>query len=166
MAISTDIILGVSRAADEAKRQAAVTRLEEMGVKSNATAQAASAAADADEAWAAEVRRAAASVPQPASVTSAPGISGQKETNAADQKKDVYVKFEALLVQNMIEAMMPNDLESVFGSGTAGKVWKSMLAEQVSMEIARTGTLGIAKQIAGGEAARMAAATDTKADKG
>jgi Rod binding domain-containing protein len=36
------------------------------------------------------------------------------------------------------------------GSGTAGKMWKSMLAEKIAAEIARTGTLGIAKQLASG----------------
>jgi Rod binding domain-containing protein len=62
----------------------------------------------------------------------------------------VHVQFEALLLQNMVEAMMPEDSEALMGSGTAGKMWKSMLAEKIAAEIARTGTLGIAKQLASG----------------
>jgi flagellar protein FlgJ len=57
---------------------------------------------------------------------------------------------------------MPRDSEAMFGSGTAGMIWKSMLAEKVAAEIARTGTLGIAKQIAAGEAVRSAAAAPSK----
>jgi Rod binding domain-containing protein len=75
------------------------------------------------------------------------------------------MQFEAVLLQNMIEAMMPEDDSAVYGSGTAGSVWKSMMAEKVATEIARTGRLGIAKQIAAGEvAAHPTAPTSPKAN--
>jgi Rod binding domain-containing protein len=77
------------------------------------------------------------------------------------------VQFEAVLLQNMIEAMLPKDSEALMGSGTAGNMWKSMLAEKIAAEIARTGTIGIAKQIASGPAASSATAfsAQSKVDK-
>jgi Rod binding domain-containing protein len=57
----------------------------------------------------------------------------------------------------MVESMMPEDSQAMFGSGTAGSVWKSMLAEKVAAEIARSGVIGIAKQVAAAEAAVQAA---------
>lgn len=172
MAISTDIVLGVSRAADAERQRAAAARLQSLSGQPAGTAETAASAAaesvtttgsttqggeaDTATAWDAVVRKAIADAGE-ARVPFAPEIGGDQAASATGHKKDAYVQFEALLVQNMIEAMMPDDLESVFGAGTAGKVWKSMLAEQVAMEIARTGTIGIAKQIADGEAALKAA---------
>ncbi len=58
--------------------------------------------------------------------------------------KDAYVEFEAFVLQSFVEAMLPKDAESVFGSGTAGSYWKSMLAEKLGMELAKSGGIGIA----------------------
>ncbi|MCL4766652.1 MAG: rod-binding protein [Hyphomicrobiaceae bacterium] len=43
--------------------------------------------------------------------------------------------------------MLPRGSGSVFGEGTAGMLWKSMLAEQIAMELARGGGIGIARMI-------------------
>lgn len=161
MAANTDIVLGVTRAVDSAKREAAVSRLEKLSGQANGTADAAAQPADPADAWEAEVRRAAADTSRSATFVPPSGATG-----AFSDKSSAYVQFEALLLQTMIEAMMPKDAEAVFGSGTAGKVWKSMLAEKVALEIAQTGSLGIAKQIAAGPAfsAPIATSTSTKAD--
>jgi len=55
--------------------------------------------------------------------------------------------FEAFVLQSFVEAMLPRDAERVFGGGTAGDIWKSMLAEQVAKELARSGGIGIAGMI-------------------
>jgi len=110
--------------------------------------------AEPASAWSTELRIAAANTSRPARFLSAADTT--KGTPGQD-KKDVYVQFEALLLKNMVEAMMPEDAEAVFGSGTAGKIWKSMLAEKVAEQIARSGSIGIAKQIAAGEASSAAA---------
>lgn len=57
-------------------------------------------------------------------------------------------KFEALMMQQMVEGILPEDAESVFGSGTAGGIWKSMLAEQIGNQMAARGGIGIAELIA------------------
>ncbi len=115
--------------------------------------------------WEATVRQTVADTSQDGPFAMATGVP-----RAGGDGKDPYVQFEALLLQNMIEAMMPDESVAVFGSGTAGKVWKSMLAEKVALEIAETGELGIAKQLAADRAATAAAiasspSTPTKADK-
>jgi hypothetical protein len=166
MTSGPDLILGVSRAADTAKQREAAARLERLSRPAGAevaTSDWASGTIPADSSsdWSTELRRAAiaqsdkTSVPNPV-----PAADGSA-------KPDAYVQFEALLLQNMVEAMMPQDSESMFGSGTAGGMWKSMLAEKVAAEIARSGATGIAKQMAAAEGERTAAASknQVKVDK-
>lgn len=76
-----------------------------------------------------------------------------EKTSASPGGKDPYVEFEAFVLQSFIEAMLPKNAESVFGSGTAGGIWKSMLAEKLGAELARSGGIGIAQTIAASKAA-------------
>ncbi len=80
------------------------------------------------------------------------GVSAGKARVSADGK-DPYVEFEAFVLQSFIEVMLPKDAESVFGSGTAGGIWKSMLAEKLGAELAKSGGIGIAQTVAAGKAA-------------
>lgn len=59
-------------------------------------------------------------------------------------------QFEAFVLQTFVQAMLPEDGEAVFGRGTAGSVWKSMLAEHIAGELARSGGIGIADSLAPG----------------
>ena len=59
-----------------------------------------------------------------------------------------YQSFEAMTLSTLIEASMPNDASDVFGSGTAGSVWKSMLAQQLGVQMAKAGGIGLATQLA------------------
>lgn len=59
-----------------------------------------------------------------------------------------YVQFEAFVLQNFIQSIMPQQASAVFGEGTAGEVWKSMLAEKIALQVAEAGGVGIAKMIA------------------
>jgi Rod binding domain-containing protein len=126
-----------------------VSRLEALsGTEKVAPADIAAPAAESVPAWSTDVSVAAADTSQPPRLVSTTAAS-----KGSGAKNGVYVEFEALLLQNMVESMMPEDAQAVFGSGTAGKIWKSMLAENIAAEIARSGTLGIAKQIAAGPTA-------------
>lgn len=53
-------------------------------------------------------------------------------------------KFEAFVLRSFVESMLPDADSSYFGTGTAGEVWRSMLAEQIGNEIAAGGGIGIA----------------------
>jgi hypothetical protein len=59
-----------------------------------------------------------------------------------------FRRFEAFVLQSFVETMLPDGAEHVFGSGNAGAIWKSFLAEQIGQEIADAGGIGIAEQVA------------------
>jgi hypothetical protein len=67
-----------------------------------------------------------------------------------DRWLDAYGQFEAFVLQTFVQSMLPKNATSVFGSGTAGEVWKSMLAEKMGGELARSGQVGIARRLAAG----------------
>jgi peptidoglycan hydrolase FlgJ len=57
-------------------------------------------------------------------------------------------QFEAFVLQTFIQSMFPKDASHVFGEGIAGSYWSSMLAEQIAGQMAKSGGIGIAGQIA------------------
>lgn len=58
-----------------------------------------------------------------------------------------YQKFESFVLQSFVQSMLPSDNESFYGGGTAGNIWRSMLAEQLGDQLARSGGIGIAKML-------------------
>jgi peptidoglycan hydrolase FlgJ len=142
VAINTpsDILLDVAAAAHPGKLRAATQRLEETGSeKPGAAFTAALETMDRAKAAGAAPQRAAA----PQHGRTAVLLPRESQAKA-------HEKFEAFFLQNAVEAMLPQDAENVFGSGTAGDIWRSMLAEQIAAEIARGMKFGIAEQLAGG----------------
>ena len=99
------------------------------------------ATADHSAAQAAEAQQSGAVNGPPVRVIKAPA-SGE-----------VYRKFEAFILQTFVETMLPKESEEVFGKGTAGGVWKSMLAEQLGAQLAKGNGIGIAKQLAAAQPA-------------
>jgi peptidoglycan hydrolase FlgJ len=134
---ATDIVADVAQAADPQRLRSAMRRLAEASpgepVRKNEFAT-----------HVAQIgpRAATAIAPKPAVPAqisgSAPPISGMPE--AAQ-------KFEAFLLQSFVEAILPKD-DRVFGRGTAGGVWRSMTAEQVGAQLAKSGVLGLEKILA------------------
>ncbi|MFD2236339.1 rod-binding protein [Aureimonas populi] len=57
-------------------------------------------------------------------------------------------QFEGFVLRTFVEAMLPQENTSFFGSGTAGGIWRSMLAEKLGDEIAAAGGIGIAEMLA------------------
>jgi hypothetical protein len=153
----SDIVLDVARASDPQKYRAAVDRLMQLGGAE--TTKGASAASNATSA-AAE----AFSLPspaQPAPVSVAKEFASSKTASALstatatvkqaatgnDKSAAAYQKFEAFLLQTFVEAMLPKDASNVYGSGTAGDIWRSMFAEHIANELAASTKLGIAERI-------------------
>jgi hypothetical protein len=68
--------------------------------------------------------------------------------SAADPAMAPASQFEAFVLQTFIQSMFPKDAEHVFGEGIAGGYWSSMLAEQIAGEIAKSGGIGIAAEVA------------------
>lgn len=90
-----------------------------------------------------------------ASSTPAGGGGHTPFVKAANSDSTVYRKFEAFVLQMFVESMLPQNASDIFGKGTAGTIWRSMLAEQIGNEMAKGDGIGIAKQLA-----RSRSATD------
>jgi Rod binding domain-containing protein len=93
----------------------------------------------------------------PAAVDLRPVASGQGGLAAMPSAKagkaaEAFRQFEAFVLQSFIETMLPKNAEVVFGKGSAGAIWKSMLAEKLADQISRSGGVGIAQRIAGASA--------------
>jgi peptidoglycan hydrolase FlgJ len=75
-----------------------------------------------------------------------------------DKLGQAKTQFEAMMLNSFVGELLPKDTGEVFGQGMAGDMWRSMLAEQVSMQIAKSGKLGLARRLfATHEFARRAA---------
>lgn len=152
MAISTktDIVLGVSLAADPLKYMEAVDRLRQL----DPSKQKEFAALLAEQGQSGNNPSlpgdpSASAGPEDA-LNSGPPVpaSARAAVRRKAGPKDVYGQLEAFIMQTFIQSMLPNNATSVFGKGTAGEVWKSMLAEKLGGEVARSGQLGIASRLA------------------
>lgn len=155
MAISppSDIVLEVARAADPALRREAADRL----------GGAAAASAASFEATLAEAGSGAAvSAPAPAAPRlpfDATGalVSLRNRQAIASPALDPYEQFEGFVLQSFVQSMLPSDT-GLFGRGTAGEIWRSMLAEGLGKQMASAGGIGIAE--------RLAAASETAGSRG
>jgi Rod binding domain-containing protein len=63
---------------------------------------------------------------------------------SADKNRKANQQFEAMILRNFVEDMMPKATANQYGEGTAGEVWRSMQADFMSQEIAKSGGVGIA----------------------
>lgn len=83
------------------------------------------------------------------------GSNEQSVPHAGDDAalRDSHRRFEAMVLQMFVQSMLPSDAEQVFGSGTAGEMWKSMMAEQLGEMIAKGGGVGIASYLSRRDAA-------------
>ena len=143
MAISppTDLVLDVVRAAEPATARLAAAKLERMAYAAGAADGVegrpfADALDNADSEY--------TDVPALPGGTGEARVAMHNATSVNHGSLSPAQKFEAMILQQFVDGMMPDDAESVYGSGTAGGIWKSMLAEQISTQIAARGGIGIA----------------------
>jgi flagellar protein FlgJ len=144
----SDILSDVAAAAHPGKLREATQRLETAGAEAAAaTANFAAALNTASGAKApAAASLAASQTPGalPTATTKAPAAPIPLQS-----KEEALKKFEAFFLQTFVDSVLPKNAQSVFGSGTAGEVWRSMLAEHVAVEIAKSSKFGIAERLAG-----------------
>ena len=145
-----DLVLDVLQAADPVTQRAATAKLD------------ASRSSDADfgvtlDSQAGKATATASAADDQSSAKTAPaemGSQGSVNTTApvqvikASSSGDVYRKFEAFVLQVFVETMLPEKAQDIFGKGTAGGIWRSMLAEQLGNQLAKGKGIGIAKQLA------------------
>jgi flagellar protein FlgJ len=79
---------------------------------------------------------------------------------AVNPKEKAYQQFEASILRSFVEEMLPKATENVYGEGTAGNVWRSMQADFMSQELAKSGGIGIASTLARLDEARARSQPD------
>jgi peptidoglycan hydrolase FlgJ len=142
-----DLIVDVMAAADPASQRIAATKLERLA--STADQNFSAAVDEKIEAGGLEQGRAPAAAGGVAHGNPPDDGTGHATiVKGTNSDSAVYRKFEAFVLQTFVESMLPQDASDVFGKGTAGTIWRSMLAEQISNEMAKGNGIGIAKQLA------------------
>jgi len=144
MAISppSDIVMDVVNAADPTRVQEAQEKL-----RTQTATLAAARLTRQDQGFATNVASLDKAVGLRLDRTNAPHTLDTLDTKTVSSEKqtpETYRKFEAMVLQNFLKYMMPNDSEDVYGKGMAGDIWKSMSAEQIANSIAKRGGIGIA----------------------
>jgi peptidoglycan hydrolase FlgJ len=145
----SDIILDVARAADPDRYRVAADRLTRMGSASP------SEKADFAAIFGALTGSATAS--------GSPGVSaraqsvsdrllhaewhGSEAHSGPASAETAQRDLEGMLLQNVIESILPKDSGGLYGGGVAGGMWRSVLAEQIGAQIARSGGIGIAGRL-------------------
>lgn len=89
-----------------------------------------------------------------------PAIAPRQSSHAgAAPAAGVARDFEAAMLGPMMEAMLPSEDAAVWGSGRGGHMWRSLFAQELAAEIARSGGVGIAELVEGFVAERTGADT-------
>jgi Rod binding domain-containing protein len=134
----SDIVLEVARAADPQRAAAVAQRLSALATDAPS--------AEADFTAALEKTRSAS----PAPVEGAPDMRariGSAGADPNDRVRKVQVQFEAALLNNFVGEMLPKDAPETYGQGLAGEMWRSLLAEKISNQIAASGALGLGERL-------------------
>lgn len=136
---ATDLILDVVNAANPAVAQKAEALLEAASIRKSGQAAATPAF---------EQQLLASSDPSslPESSRSA-GLGETARHSMQDKAAQSYQRFEAMILQSFIGSMLPKDSEEFYGKGTAGEIWKGMMAEQLGAALAKGGGIGIAERM-------------------
>jgi peptidoglycan hydrolase FlgJ len=154
----SDIVLDVASAADPAKVRLATERLAKLAADPTATANFADTLASTKSA-----ARPSVSFNTPA-LTSGLGNARNAISRPEVDKAQVYQKFEAVLLQNFVSSILPKDTE-LFGDKNSADIYRSMMAEQLANQLAKSGRLGIAKQIMGAHPPGQSHAQPVKTDE-
>ena len=157
---SSDLVLGAVLAADPARYRAAAQRLQRLGSAGGGEPASPAATSSWQAAATAAAEPPAPPTPPPAG-TSLPAASARPAARQAGKSPDAFAKLEAFVLQTFIQTMLPANSEALFGKGTAGEVWRSMLAEKLGDELARSNQVGLAKRLAAGRIGAAAGATAT-----
>jgi peptidoglycan hydrolase FlgJ len=131
----SDIVLDVLNAADPTKAEAATQRLNALGSGVRAT----------DDFT--KVLDTAASSASVGGLADARNRLMNKALADTQKTARAKVDFEASLLSNLVGEMLPKDMDSVYGQGTAGDIWRSMMGDQIAHQIAKSGRLGIADRL-------------------
>jgi peptidoglycan hydrolase FlgJ len=125
----SDIVFDVAKAADPAKCRAASERLANNGAASPAQSGS----------FAFTLNSAIAGVPDASSLSAS---AASKQPQQRNPGTIAHKGLEQLVWKTLVESMLPKDSPVLFGSGTAGDIWRSMLADQLAAGIGNAVDLG------------------------
>ena len=133
----SDIVQEVMNAADPSRASLAAERLAALGQTSGAKGD-----------FAADLARAsAASLPGAASAGLSNARAALASATAASPASRAKLEFETMLTNSFVQEILPKDTTGVYWQGYAGDMWRSMLSEQVSRQIAKSGALGLSRRL-------------------
>lgn len=166
MAISppSDIILDVARAADPERLKVATAKLDRLAdTAGTAFASLMPEVSEAGKAVAALADAGPAADPAPSTPfdlhrarlrlqneTALASRVDAASASAGNPRSRALESFEAMVLSTFVGSMLPEGAEDVYGSGTAGDVWKSMLSDQLGKQMAKAGGIGIADRLLAG----------------
>ena len=133
ISISSDLLLDVARAADPGRVAKASAELNN-GVPVGDVADVAGTTPRRSPSFSSYLNQ-QVSMRMPAAGSNAPLSPEKKAAN----------ELETLLLQQMIETMLPKSDGPAFGKGTAGAVWRSMMAEHVARQVTASGEINLAQ---------------------
>jgi peptidoglycan hydrolase FlgJ len=140
---SSDIVLEVLKAADPLRAQATTNRLTALGGGSVGAADDFTRVLDATEQSSIERPEATPDLSNMRARLSGVSLDEANAQKAARTEID----FEASMLKTFVDAILPKDEADVYGQGTAGDIWKSMFADQIARQIAKSGAFGISKRL-------------------
>ncbi len=127
-----DIVSDVARAANPDKVRLAVKRLEDIGGEKTRIENTPFTLATTSS------TRASLSAPPRIIDNGAPNGSRSETLTPAQ-------KFEAFLLQSWLESILPKTDGGVYGTEAGAGIWRSMMAEQIASQFARTDIVGLHK---------------------
>ena len=133
----SDLVINVGQAADPSRRALAIQRLERL-----------SASLPIDEIIPPFPSK-THSFSSIQSTFSSSGLSSpQPQNHSLDRHSEgipAYRKFEAFLLQTWLEQLLPKIDGGASGDNNASGVWRSLMAEQLGEQLARSDCIGISR---------------------
>jgi hypothetical protein len=131
---STDIIADVIAAADPQRAASVEARLKAI------------AAVRPAESFESVVER-ARPTRRGEEITRAPARTAAGPSDEASRRRQALAEFEGAILGFLAKELLPKDQAAVAGGGQAGEMWRSMLADQVGRQIAKSGVLHIQERL-------------------
>ena len=135
----SDIVMDVARAADPAKRDAALRRLENLSGDAGASFATTLASTLSPTAAA----RTDAATVRTSMTTAAPVPANSRATSTPRTMHEAMGALETLFLRNAFDTMLPASSHVPGFAGAGAGAWKSMLADALANQVAASGGLGI-----------------------
>jgi len=133
----TDVILDVLNAADPSRASLAAERL---------AALAAGRTPPPD--FSASLDKAKEAVAQSVPAGLSDGRARLAEApQASDPSARLKTEFEAMALGPFVNEILPKETSGLFGGGAAGDMWRSMLADEIARQVAKSGALGLSRRL-------------------